>query len=216
MFDDLKQPEDMFSDTDKVSPQPVPPTQSAPSTPSVPAAQSMPSAQPYAAAPQPVSSGSSLDLPEVGGGPGRMIKMIVVVLAILSVIGGAFYLSMRILRSKTPTTPEPPAQVEETTLSTPEPAPEPVVVPEPTPAPEPVIELDTDKDGLTDTAEASIGTDPNKSDTDADGLFDREEVEVYKTNPLLADTDGDTYPDGSEVKNGYNPNGSGSLRQLPQ
>ena len=216
MFDDLKQPEDMFSDTDKVSPQPVPPTQSMPPAASAPAPQPAPSAPSYAAAPQPSSAGSSMDLPEVGAGPGRIVKMIVVILAILSVIGGAFYLSMRILRSKTPTTPEPPALVEEKTQEVPQQVPEPVVTPQPVAEPEPVIELDTDKDGLTDASEVSIGTDPTKSDTDADGLFDREEVEVYKTNPLLADTDGDTYLDGSEVQNGYNPNGPGTLRQLPQ
>lgn len=52
------------------------------------------------------------------------------------------------------------------------------------------------------------------SDTDGDGLFDREEVEVYKTDPKLKDTDGDGIDDGVEVDNGYNPNGDGLLLDL--
>ncbi len=94
--------------------------------------------------------------------------------------------------------------------------------------------VDSDKDGLDDVREKSIGTDPQKSDTDGDGLSDGDEVIVYKTNPLLADTDndgltdgdevliwhtnplnpdtdGDGYPDGTEVRNGYSPLGPGKL-----
>jgi len=41
-------------------------------------------------------------------------------------------------------------------------------------------------------------------------------VQVYKTDPLLADTDGDGYSDGSEVKNGYNPLGPGKLYSLEE
>ncbi|MFH1482518.1 MAG: hypothetical protein ABIE46_03290, partial [Patescibacteria group bacterium] len=33
----------------------------------------------------------------------------------------------------------------------------------------------------------------------------------YKTDPKNPDTDGDGYKDGDEVKNGFNPNGSGKL-----
>lgn len=46
--------------------------------------------------------------------------------------------------------------------------------------------VDSDKDGLTDSQEAYYGTDPHNPDTDGDG-----------------------YPDGLEVKNGYNPKGTG-------
>lgn len=70
---------------------------------------------------------------------------------------------------------------------------------------------DADSDGLTDDQELIYGTDSSKTDTDADGLTDFVEVNVYKTNPLVADTDGDSYPDGQEVTNGYNPNGAGKL-----
>ncbi|HSD12437.1 MAG TPA: L,D-transpeptidase family protein [Patescibacteria group bacterium] len=43
------------------------------------------------------------------------------------------------------------------------------------------------------------------ADTDGDGLTDREETDIYKTDPAKADTDGDGYPDGQEVRNGYSP-----------
>lgn len=42
-------------------------------------------------------------------------------------------------------------------------------------------------------------------DTDKDGLSDYEEINVYQTNPLSADTDGDGYLDKIEIMNGYNP-----------
>jgi hypothetical protein len=59
---------------------------------------------------------------------------------------------------------------------------------------------DTDGDGLTDTEEAGIGSDPLVADTDGDELTEGEEVETYQTNPLVADTDDDGLQDGEEVK----------------
>jgi hypothetical protein len=91
---------------------------------------------------------------------------------------------------------------------------EPEVVPEVITEPE-IKRIDSDKDGLFDDTEKELGTDINSPDTDDDGLFDLEEAEVYKTNPLNPDTDGDGFRDGEEVKNGYNPNGSGKLFSLP-
>ncbi len=72
--------------------------------------------------------------------------------------------------------------------------------------------IDSDGDSLTDTEEQALGTNINLIDSDFDGLSDYEEVKVYKTDPLKADTDGDTYKDGDEVKSGYNPNGTGKLQ----
>lgn len=71
--------------------------------------------------------------------------------------------------------------------------------------------IDSDGDGLDDVRENEIGTRPDLSDTDNDGLKDGDEVIVWKTNPLNPDSDGDKFPDGTEVKNNYNPLGPGKL-----
>ncbi len=91
-----------------------------------------------------------------------------------------------------------------------------------------VVEGDTDGDGLVDTQEGVLGTDPNNPDTDGDGLRDGDEVLIYatnprsrdsdndilldfeeinthKTNPNNPDTDGDGIPDGLEVAQGTDP-----------
>lgn len=47
-------------------------------------------------------------------------------------------------------------------------------------------------------------------DSDNDGLTDMEEI-LLSTNSSLPDTDGDGYPDGSELINLYNPAGAGKL-----
>ncbi len=75
---------------------------------------------------------------------------------------------------------------------------------------------DSDRDGLTDVEERRLGTNPFDADSDNDGLSDWDEVRIYRTKPLSADTDGDGYADGDEISNGYNPNGSGPLIQLPE
>lgn len=79
-----------------------------------------------------------------------------------------------------------------------------------TPLPSP----DQDQDGLTADEEAAFGTSDHDADSDNDLLNDREEVMIYKTNPLNPDTDGDKFPDGQEVRNLYNPNGKGRLFSL--
>lgn len=43
------------------------------------------------------------------------------------------------------------------------------------------------------------------SDTDSDGLTDREEMEIYHTNPLKASTAGDLFTDGYKISVGMNP-----------
>jgi len=94
------------------------------------------------------------------------------------------------------------------------PAPE-AAAPQPEQAAPQVLVVDSDNDGLTDAEEKTLGTDPNNPDTDGDGLFDGEEVKVYKTDPLNPDTDGDGFKDGDEVKNGYDPKGPGKLIRIP-
>lgn len=49
-------------------------------------------------------------------------------------------------------------------------------------------------------------------DSDGDGLTDVEEQTVYVTAVDVLDTDNDGYNDGVEVENGYNPAGSGTLK----
>jgi hypothetical protein len=86
--------------------------------------------------------------------------------------------------------------------------------------------VDTDKDGLTDTEEALLKTDPAKTDTDNDGLTDYEEVKGLDdastpakpngvTDPLNAnspcrtncdvDSDNDGLTDSEEAKLGTDP-----------
>lgn len=59
--------------------------------------------------------------------------------------------------------------------------------------------LDSDGDGLLDTEEQQIGTDPFDPDTDKDGLTDYQEVRETQTDPLNPDSDSDGLTDGAEV-----------------
>ena len=201
MFEDTKQPEDMFEVTDKVAPQVTAPTDQPPSPPQAPAVVQERVAQ------------------VADARRGFPWKVIVLVVGILIVIGGAFMLSMKILGSRAPVTPEPPvvtqqeevAEVEEEEMTEKEVTEEEEeVMKEPT-----VSRKDTDKDGLTDEEEIEFGTNIRSEDTDADGLFDLEEIRTWETDPLNSDTDGDGYLDGEEVDAGYNPSGEGALREAP-
>lgn len=60
----------------------------------------------------------------------------------------------------------------------------------------------SDIEGLSkwDKLEKGLSVGDN-SDTDGDGLTDKEEIEVYKTDPLKVSSSGDTIPDGVKVKN---------------
>ena len=58
---------------------------------------------------------------------------------------------------------------------------------------------DSDGDGLLDSTESQLGTDPNSTDTDGDGLSDGDEVNIHGTDPLLLDTDFDGLSDSEEV-----------------
>ena len=74
---------------------------------------------------------------------------------------------------------------------------------------------DDDNDGVSDTLEAAIGTDPLLMDSDGDGLSDFDEIDYdgdpaayipgQDLNPLQADTDSDGFGDGMEVAAEYDP-----------
>ncbi|MBD3351532.1 MAG: hypothetical protein GF364_08600 [Candidatus Lokiarchaeota archaeon] len=67
--------------------------------------------------------------------------------------------------------------------------------------------LDTDYDGLNDTAEIhQFQTDPTITDTDMDSINDYDEVKVYFTNPNEQDSDGDSFSDNIEILFSSDPN----------
>ncbi|MFC4357365.1 hypothetical protein ACFO0N_05305 [Halobium salinum] len=86
------------------------------------------------------------------------------------------------------TTEEPTETPDETTES-----------PEETTTEEPAQSRDSDGDGLTDSREEELGTDPHDPDTDGDKLSDEKERQKYGTDPTEADTDGDGVNDCREV-----------------
>lgn len=196
MFDNVKQPDDIFEGVETAPPPAAPPARD----PRAPV--------PVSAPTPPVES---VDTAPRGGFPW---KPVVIGITAVVVVGASAALAYYLLASRTPATPGVPNVSTSVPETTPEPEPEPE--PEPTPAPPPATApTDRDRDGLSDEEEADLGTSPTSSDTDADGLFDKEEVETYETDPLDPDTDGDGYQDGSEVENGYNPNGPGTLFAVP-
>ena len=77
--------------------------------------------------------------------------------------------------------------------------------------------LDTDGDGLDNSFEQAIGTNPNNPDTDGDGINDGQELgydgdgtfynQNTDTDPLNSDTDGDGVSDGAEIAAGTDPLG---------
>lgn len=69
--------------------------------------------------------------------------------------------------------------------------------------------VDSDRDGLSDEQEVSLGTDPTRSDSDGDGLSDGEEINTVGSDPLLSDSDGDGLSDGDEVQGGLDPSDPG-------
>jgi hypothetical protein len=69
---------------------------------------------------------------------------------------------------------------------------------------------DSDEDGLSDSREMELGTDPFSPDTDGDGLSDYEEVTFQKRNPLY---DGAVIP--GDGYSGGNPNVLDRLETFP-
>ena len=77
----------------------------------------------------------------------------------------------------------------------------------------PLLNTNTSKTNKNINQNININANTNISvDSDNDGLSDIEEA-AYGTDPNNPDSDGDTYPDGGEVANGYNPLGAGKLAE---
>ena len=70
--------------------------------------------------------------------------------------------------------------------------------------PEVIGMMDDDNDGLSNSSENELGTNPNKPDTDGDGLTDRDEI-IFGSNPLISDTDNDGLSDQQEFTLGSDP-----------
>lgn len=89
-------------------------------------------------------------------------------------------------------------------------SPIPTAVPTPSiPTATPITETPIPQATVTATPAPDGGAD-DVADPDNDNLTNAEE-RFYGTDPANADTDGDGYKDGEEVRNGYNPLGEGKL-----
>ena len=199
MFDDNKQPVDIFADVEK----------SAPRKPGA------------VLPPMPIS--------DIRRGASKLLLVIIVVLVlgIGGGVYAMFFRTKSTAPALIPESPK--NNVVTSPVNQPAPAPQlaPQQIPEqPTvPTPEPTqpiqppeqvnLPTDSDGDGLSDIEEAQLGTNPNSADTDKDGLIDYEEAKIYHTDPKNPDTDGDSFLDGQEVKGGYDPNGPGKLFTIP-
>lgn len=65
-------------------------------------------------------------------------------------------------------------------------------------------QADSDGDGIYDSQETTLGTDPQVADTDGDGMIDGVEV-ALGLDPLAVDSDGDGVSDPSEYLAGSDP-----------
>jgi hypothetical protein len=214
MFDQGNEPQDIFAETESAKP-PSGTTPGGSGRPGAPAG---------------IDRGLSAAQGGVPAhGPSKLIFAVIALVVLGGIGAGAYFWFFRTAAAPA----QEAAQTEEGTKdTTPTPEPTPVIT-EPAPeapapeatapdATEPALPpdeaagpVDTDGDGLDDSREALLGTDPSVTDTDADGLSDREEAVIYMTDPKNPDTDGDGFLDGQEVRGGYNPKGDGKLFGIP-
>ncbi len=232
MFNNLdpknKDIDDIFADTDNA------PAPAAPANPNIPrpAVAPMPSA-----VKTPMPSASDLEMEEGGSKPKmvRVLKKLFIFIAVVALVGAAaYFIYIKLLinnvndlqdETATPNVNIPITPIVETPII---PTTTITTSTEATSTLATSTAIDTDTDGLSDTEEQVLGTNPIMADTDgdlltdgdeikkhltspllkdtdADGLNDGEEINTHKTDPNNPDTDGDTYKDGDEVKAGYNP-----------
>lgn len=77
------------------------------------------------------------------------------------------------------------------------------------------LDIATSTEIIATTTEVKIKSNlPMAFDTDGDGLVDAEEV-IFGTDPNKGDTDGDGFEDLAEIKNFYNPAGTGKILANP-
>ncbi|MFA5163587.1 MAG: hypothetical protein WC441_03605 [Patescibacteria group bacterium] len=174
------------------------------------------------------------DAPKHSGG--KVLKKLVIIFIILGILGaGAYFAYTKFTAQSSLVNSEPEPSPIETSAPTPPVTNSPSVSETPsstpadmastsdiisdiptstvvvTPTVPDLSTIDSDSDGLNDTQENQLGTNPNLIDSDNDGLSDGEEVNTYQTNPLLSDSDNDGFTDSVEIRGGYNPNGPGKL-----
>ncbi|MFA6522432.1 MAG: hypothetical protein WCT24_02490 [Patescibacteria group bacterium] len=204
--------EDIFAGSDRpaMAPPAAPPVQQAPSMapPVMP-----PAPNPQLAMPNTGTRASFPPMPQKSGS-GKIILIVIGVLVVLLIAGALTAMlimdtPLQIFGNTAGTTDSSITDTEDGKGTLDDATTEPTPVKEEEP-------VDSDGDGLTDSEEETLGTDPYKADSDSDGLGDREEVKVYGTDALDPDTDKDTYLDGQEVKSGFNPNGAGKLYEIPE
>lgn len=221
MFDNKKEPQDIFEGVEPPANLPVggsPVPASITPQPSVDAGPRLtpPTVRsaPVVASPEPPVSDKIVNDRYTNTG-GHLMKTVIIVVIAFAVMGGAALLAYRVMNPSSSNTVNKSGETAgenddvllpdgkgEGSNTTPD-------------VPDVKIVLDTDGDGLTNDEEKAAGTNIAKPDTDGDLLGDREEVQVYGTDPLRTDTDGDTFSDGQEVQSGYNPNGPGKILELP-
>lgn len=178
-----KEPEDIFAEAE-VAPPPKSEVQP-PTTPPTPAAPKSGAQLPTKLPTKPTKEKKPINTKKI-------VKIAIIVIVIL-VIGFAIFYGVNTLTSQK-TSDAVPATGTETGVTP------------PTEQESPPETLDSDGDGLSDARERELRTNRYSPDSDNDGLFDKEEVDVYKTNPLQSDTDGDGILDGDEVRQGTDPN----------
>lgn len=226
MFENKKEPQDIFEGVEPPANLPV--AGAAAPTPTAPAGAAAPRVTPPTATPSarpvPVMPSSPDQIPDAKlvadrhlATGGHLWKTVLIVVIAFLAMGGAAFMAFRFMN------PPDKGAVEDRDGQTQGESDEGEIIPDGKggegntvqEVPDVEIVVDTDGDGLNNPEEQAAGTNVSKPDTDSDLLGDREEVQVYGTDPLRVDTDDDGYTDGQEVRSGYNPNGPGKILEIP-